>query len=609
MVRSSAHGPTLIHLRSPPVPRLRLAALAFLLLIGASPAFAQSYTSVVVIGDSLSDTGNDAHLVQSSYGARYPGPLFNYADGRFTDGTSTVPAAVNFTGVWVEQLAATLATHPVVTNSLDGGTDYAFGDATTANGTHTASTTFAGITYSIVIDDMGQQVTNYLAAHPTVPANTLIIVWGGANDLAALVSSGGANASTIVPAAANREVALVQRLITAGATDILVPNLPPLGDIPRFNGQPAVVKTAANSAAALFNTTLAAGLANLPAANSGATLHLFSLDTYALFTAVIGPPITNGLTNVTVSAQGMAGVNPDQYLFWDDLHPTTAGHHLLAQAAGSNLAPAVATTTTVTSSALTANVGAVVTFTANVTATAGSPSGTVTFSDGATALGTGTLTTNGTTTSAATLSTSSLTAGAHTITAAFAGSTGFLASTSAAITQTITAPAITAALSPTSITVASGASATSTLTLTPTGGYSSTATAACGALPAHFACTLSTSSFNFTGDGAAQTATVTIATNNTATLTQPHLVSPTAAARILSALLLPWLGLSLLRRRRPRASPLSLLSAVLLLGSLATLAGCGGSSHHNAPAGTYTVPITITASSATSTVNLSVVVQ
>ena len=37
-----------------------------------------------------------------------------------------------------------------------------------------------------------------------------------------------------------------------------------------------------------------------------------------------------GFVNVTSRSQGVYPLNPDTYLFWDDLHPTTHGHNILA---------------------------------------------------------------------------------------------------------------------------------------------------------------------------------------------------------------------------------------------------------------------------------------
>ena len=97
------------------------------------------------------------------------------------------------------------------------------------------------------------------------------------------------------------------------------------------------------------------------------------------------------------------------------------------------------TTTTVTASPNPAAQGASVVLSATTTATAGTPTGTITFYDGATSLGTGTLNGFGT----ATLSVSTLSVGSHSITASYAATSGFLASTSTAVTLVINAPATT----------------------------------------------------------------------------------------------------------------------------------------------------------------------
>ena len=75
-----------------------------------------------------------------------------------------------------------------------------------------------------------------------------------------------------------------------------------------------------------------------------------------------------------------------------------------------------------------------VTLTATVASTSGSPTGTVTFADGATLLGIGTVTGG-----QASISTAGLAVGDHVVTASYSGDTAFGSSSSAALTQTVSA--------------------------------------------------------------------------------------------------------------------------------------------------------------------------
>jgi outer membrane lipase/esterase len=117
---------------------------ALLFTFTAVLAHAQDYTSIIVFGDSLSDTGNVADLTQAKYGVRIPGPYADYTDGRFTEGDDTIPAAQKYFGVWIEQLAAMLPSKPIISNSRNGGSDYAYGFATTCSGICTAESTRSG---------------------------------------------------------------------------------------------------------------------------------------------------------------------------------------------------------------------------------------------------------------------------------------------------------------------------------------------------------------------------------------------------------------------------------------------------------------------------------
>jgi outer membrane lipase/esterase len=304
-------------------PRLLLVLFSTLLFtLPAVLAHAQQYTSIVVFGDSLSDTGNVARLTEAKYGLRIPGPVADYTDGRFTDGADTVPAAQNFFGVWIEQFAATLPSKPEIKDSLDGGTDYAYGFATTGSGTG-VFTFGPSDSLSVNVNNIGQQITDYLATHPKINDKTLFVVWGGAIDVLYAASS-----NDVINAAIN-QANNIQRLIEAGATHFIVPNLPPLGLVPRLNGSPAT-SIPATQASALYNDVLAAGLGILRDFNPHRHLNLVQLDVFALFNRIVAAPARYSLVDISTSSQGIPTIDPDTYLFWDDLHPTTRGHNIRA---------------------------------------------------------------------------------------------------------------------------------------------------------------------------------------------------------------------------------------------------------------------------------------
>src|SRR5260221_12183671 len=110
------------------------------------------------------------------------------------------------------------------------------------------------------------------------------------------------------------------------------------------------------------------------------------------------------------------------------------------------LAMAAGSTTTVASSKNPSCSGQSITFTATVTKSGGpnTPTGTVTFKDGASTIGTGGLSGSGGI-ATATFSTSSLSVGSHSITAVYPGDGNFTGSTSSALTQNVdaSAPSIT----------------------------------------------------------------------------------------------------------------------------------------------------------------------
>lgn len=115
-------------------------------------------------------------------------------------------------------------------------------------------------------------------------------------------------------------------------------------------------------------------------------------------------------------------------------------HAVFTNASGS-VTSGAATLTVNTAGATTAVVssrnptvfGQALTFTATVSATSGTPTGTVTFLDGTSTIGTATLDSTG----AASFTTSALAVGAHTITASYSGDSNFNANTSSPFTQIV----------------------------------------------------------------------------------------------------------------------------------------------------------------------------
>lgn len=280
--------------------RLRLLLLPLLGAVFATASFTATFNQLVVFGDSLSDTGN----VSIATNGLFPGA--NYAPGRFTDGPNTTPASNAPAGLWVDQLAAKLGVsdpQPVLAGG--GGSNYAFASATTgSNGLYNIS----------------DQVGLYGLTQPGgASASALFTLWGGANDL-----FNNANAPTT--AAANL-AGDIQTLAAAGAKNFLWINLPPLGSTPRAvaSGDMAAL-TAATLA---FNQAWATDIAML----RGMGINVVGLDVYSLFGAIAGNPGAYGFTNINTPAQGLANVNPNNYLFWDVQHPTTAGHALVADLA------------------------------------------------------------------------------------------------------------------------------------------------------------------------------------------------------------------------------------------------------------------------------------
>jgi hypothetical protein len=246
--------------------------------------------------------------------------------------------------------------------------------------------------------------------------------------------------------------------------------------------------------------------------------------------------------------------------------------------------------------------GQTVTLTAVVSGGSSTPSGTVTFYNGATAIGSGTLDSNGHTS----ITTAGLAAGADTLTAVYSGSPVYSGSTSAAVTETIQATPqdFSVALASPSLTVPTQSSQTTTVTLTSENGFADTLSLSCSNLPTYVTCSVSPAASTLTANGTATT-TLTIGTvsNFAYSPSDSGPLHPSDSPLNLALMLSPMgllAGIAAFPKRRSRRLPRLYLFVLLLAAIPMALAfnGCATPSiiHElsSAAAGTYTIPVKAT---------------
>jgi len=302
--------------------RLPCALVLAVLLLGPSAATADPiYSSMFVFGDSLSDGGN-AFL---RTGGLYPPPP--YAQ-RISNG----PVAV-------EYLAAMLGVP--LGPSLAGGTNYAVGGAATTQvpipgGGGATTDNYATIAYPPVAPffagtGIEAQVAAFAAAPPAFDAATaLFVVWGGPNDF--FINPSAPTASAAVSAMASH----VSVLYAMGARHFLVPNMADLALAPFARALSPLEQAGFHELSLGYNAGLATvlgSLALLPA------IDITPFDTFAFHNAITAYPAAYGLTNVTAACLAVPGCPPEEYLYWDDAHPTTRAHQLLGDEFAAALEP------------------------------------------------------------------------------------------------------------------------------------------------------------------------------------------------------------------------------------------------------------------------------
>lgn len=263
-------------------------------------AQAQQYGNMIVFGDSLSDSGR---LFAISGGTQPASPP--YFNGRFSNGP-----------VWVELLA------PKLGFNFNAATNFAVGGAESGTGGPVGVST---------------QV-NTLAAATPISANSLVVLWAGANDIqnrAATTPSATLIAQTVGNIATN-----LGTLSARGGTTFLVGNLPDLGRTPGGVGSGAGASLSALTQA--YNASLVTALNTVETARN---VRIVVLDSFGLFNDVLANPSLYGIANTTIPCITPGGATgacataaaAQGSLFFDPIHPTATAHSVLADFAAATL--------------------------------------------------------------------------------------------------------------------------------------------------------------------------------------------------------------------------------------------------------------------------------
>jgi phospholipase/lecithinase/hemolysin len=170
------------------------------------------------------------------------------------------------------------------------------------------------------------------------PAGALYVLWAGGDDLrdaleALAADSSGGTSLAILQQAVSSIYSNLLTLYGAGARRFLVPNAPDIGLAPAILLQGPGVQGAARFLSSQFNSGLEQTLAGL---DSMPGVEIVRLDVFTIVQKVVAAPAHYGLTDVQDPCIRLDTfvrafcARPDQFLFWDGIHPTVAGHRILA---------------------------------------------------------------------------------------------------------------------------------------------------------------------------------------------------------------------------------------------------------------------------------------
>ena len=257
------------------------------------------FSDIYVFGDSLSDTGN----AFAATGSLIP-PTPPYFEGRISNGP-----------LWVETLA------PQLELTSDPNLNFAVNGATTGFINNSNNLLPEGAPPLLI--GLQTQIDEFIANTGETDPDALYIIWAGSNDYL------GGETTDVQSSVGNLSVA-VNKLGSIGARNFLLPNIPNLAVTPFVQSLPLEQQQGLTLLSEGHNSGLAAASQIL---EQDPNINIINLDIRGLVDNIIANPDDFGFTNVTDSFLGSGATNPDDFLFFDGIHPTTNGHSFVADTA------------------------------------------------------------------------------------------------------------------------------------------------------------------------------------------------------------------------------------------------------------------------------------
>ena len=284
------------------------------------------FSSIVTFGTSLSDPGNAFAL---RGGTNTPPdylldpllvPSAPYARGghHFSNGAT-----------WIEQFARSQglagSARPAFLSS-GAGTNYAVGAAR-------AYEDGRNLNLSAQVDTFLGQVGG------VAPSDALYTIEMGGNDIRDALVAYPIGHDVILQAANISIFNNIMRLYAAGARTFIVWRAPNVGLTPAIRRLDTISPGASQLAKGLtmgFNAGLDGVVAQLSLLLP--EIRIMRLDAFGLLEDIVSDPDAFGLTDVTSACvtpdvPPFTCQRPDEFLFWDGIHPTRAGHGIIAKEA------------------------------------------------------------------------------------------------------------------------------------------------------------------------------------------------------------------------------------------------------------------------------------